>query len=135
MIDLERMSLAEKRAIVNDAVLYLLGELEKFSELPKRKFKTEKDSRKVCEEASRLLSKLRVRGISNKDLSASPQFNRYIQALKTLNNESEQEYIDTAVVKIEYGNIVKNTPNIIEMLTEYYIFHGPESDKGILEEE
>ena len=123
------MSLAELRTVVNDAVLDMIGELERYAEFPKIKFRTEKDFRTVCKKASRLLNKLKVRGVTNGDLSYSVGVNEYVQALRTLSDEAKQENIDTAVVKIEYKLITKRTQKVIDMLTEYYVLNGPESKK------
>ncbi len=129
MVDLEMMSLAELKAVINEAVLDMIDELEKYAEFPKRKFKTEKDFREVCNKGTRLLDKLKIRGVTDENLSYSPKINEYVQALRTLSHEAKQESIDTAVVKIEYRLIIKRTPKVIGILTEYYMLNGPEVDE------
>ena len=134
MIDLERISLTELENIINDVVLNMIDELENYQEFftkySKGFPKTQKDFREICKKGSCLLDKLGMRGITKGNLyNNSPRLNEYIQALKTLNNEAGQENIDTYVVKVAVRTIIKGTPKVKDILTEYYMLNGPESDK------
>ncbi len=125
--NLEKISLAEQRNIVYDSILEMIRELEKYQEFPERKFKTEKDFRDVCNDGSRLLDKLGERYVTNGDLNNnSSEFKRYIQSLKTLDIEADQEQIDKEIVKMAYRSVRKYTPKILGELAEYYFICGPE---------
>ena len=128
--DLKNMSLTEQRDIVHDSILQMVNELEKYQESPKKKFKTEKDFREVCNDGSRLLDKLGERYVTNGDLNNNgPEFKRYILSLKTLNVEVNQEQIDEEIIKMAYKTVRKYTPKILEELTKYYLLCGPEGDE------
>lgn len=114
-------------------ILMMTGSLENYQESSRKEIpKDERGLRKICFDARTLLTALGERNVSDWELRHnSRELKEFLNDLKTLSHECDNEAINTEVIRLSYQRSVTNTPYVLRELFEYYTLIGPKENKRL----
>ncbi len=108
-----------------DDILDMIECVENLHESSEKKL-SEKDYKELCDSAGGLLERLGEENFSDEDLKNNgPELREFINSLRTLKDESNQDYLDEEIVKLAYFTSLKHAPYVLKQLVDFYLLNGP----------